>query len=48
MNYIIQIDLFRKMLKILRVDKDVESFRFKEYTSRILNVYSFYDVYNKS
>ena len=23
MNYIIQIDLFKKMLKILRVDKDV-------------------------
>ena len=25
MNYMIQIDLFRKILKILRVDKDVES-----------------------
>ena len=41
MNYIIQIELFRKMLKILRVDKEVESFRFKEYTSRMLNGYSF-------
>lgn len=41
MNYIIQIDLFKKMLKILRVDKDVESFRFKEYTSRMLNGYGF-------
>ena len=41
MNYIIQIDLFRKMLKILRVDKDVESIRFKERTSKMLNGYSF-------
>lgn len=41
MNYIIQIDLFRKMLKILRVDKDVESFRFKECTSKMLNGYGF-------
>lgn len=41
MNYIIQIDLFRKMLKILRVDKEVESFRFKECTSKMLNGYGF-------
>lgn len=41
MNYIIQIDLFKKMLKILRVDKAVESFRFKECTSKMLNGYGF-------
>lgn len=44
MNYIIQIDLFRKMLKILRVDKDVESIRFKERTSKMLNGYSFDEI----
>ena len=51
MNYIIQIDLFRKMLKILRVDKDVESFRFKECTSKMLNGYGFCEeenIQNKS
>ena len=41
MNHIIQIDLFRKMLKILRVDKDVESLRFKEYTNKMLDGYNF-------
>ncbi len=41
MNHIIQIDLFRKMLKILRVDKDVESVRFKEYTNKMLDGYNF-------
>lgn len=41
MNYMIQIDLFRKILKILRVDKDVESLRFKEYTNKMLDGYNF-------
>lgn len=37
MNYIIQMNFFMKMLKILKVDKEVESITFKNYTSDMLN-----------
>lgn len=36
MNYIIQMNFFIKMLKILKVDKEVESDTFKKYTADIL------------
>ncbi|WP_195986436.1 flagellin lysine-N-methylase [Clostridium sp. D53t1_180928_C8] len=36
MNYIIQMNFFIKMLKILNVDKEVESYTFKKYTADIL------------
>ena len=36
MNYIIQMNFFMKMLKILKVDKEVESNTFKKYTADIL------------
>ena len=40
MNYIIQMDFFKKMLKILKVDKEVDSIRFKEYTKEMINGYT--------
>lgn len=40
MNYLIQIDFFNKMVKILNVDKEVESDRFRIYTSNMLNGYT--------
>ncbi len=39
MNYIIQMNFFIKMLKILKVDKEVESITFKKYTKEILDGY---------
>ena len=36
-NYIIQMNFFIKMLKILKVDKEVESITFKNYTSDMIN-----------
>lgn len=35
-NYIIQMNFFIKMLKILKVDKEVESITFKNYTSDMI------------
>ena len=39
MNQIIKMNFFIKMIKILNVDKDVESDYFKRYTEEILNGY---------
>ena len=39
MNYIIQMNFFIKMLKILKVDKEVESITFKKYTKEMLEGY---------
>lgn len=35
MNYIIQVDFFKKLLTMLRVEKDVDSERFKEYSREV-------------
>lgn len=43
MNYIIQINFFMKMLKILKVDKEIESVSFKNYTETMLNGYNIQD-----
>ena len=48
MNYIIQMDFFKKMLKILKVDKEVDSIRFKEYTKEMINGYTYEGLENLS
>ena len=35
MNYIIQVDFFKKLLTMLRVEKDIDSDRFKEYSNEV-------------
>lgn len=35
MNYIIQVDFFKKLLTMLRVEKDIDSDRFKEYSKEV-------------
>ena len=35
MNYIIQVDFFKKLLTMLRVEKDIDSNRFKEYSNEV-------------
>lgn len=40
-NYLIQIDFFKKMLKLLNVPKNVDSLSFKEYTNQIIDGFKF-------
>ncbi|MDU4024398.1 MAG: flagellin lysine-N-methylase [Clostridium perfringens] len=35
MNYVIQVDFFKKLLTMLRVEKDIDSDRFKEYSKEV-------------
>lgn len=41
LNYLIQIDFFKKMLEFLNVSKNVDSFSFKEYTKQIISGFKF-------
>lgn len=41
LNYLIQIDLFKKMLQLLNVSKKVDSLTFKEYTKQIIAGFNF-------
>ncbi|MGG7058341.1 flagellin lysine-N-methylase [Clostridium nigeriense] len=41
LNYLIQIDFFKKMLEFLNVSKNVDSFSFKEYTKQIIVGFKF-------
>ena len=41
LNYLIQIDFFRKMLEFLNVSKNVDSSSFKEYTRQIIDGFNF-------
>ena len=44
MNQIIKMNFFIKMIKILNVDKEVESYYFKRYTEEILNGYGIEEI----
>lgn len=35
MNYVIQVDFFKKLLTMLRIDKDIDSDRFKDYSKEV-------------
>ena len=41
LNYIFQMDFFKKMMGFLNVFKEVDSFSFKEYTKQIIAGFKF-------